>query len=162
MQEQPPISTGTRKFQVIPGGREDDATSMKDLGKPSRKTAWQDAVRVQLCSLNDLPADWDGYGARSIPSDTVLFAFQVLNEIWMARLPVPDISPMSNEGLMIEWHTQRYEFTLEINGPYEMCYLFEDSESEALVEGSVPNNLEELDTFLRRFVDTAEETIAAA
>jgi len=155
-------SADTRPFQLIPGGREDDSSSMKDVGKRSRKTEWQDTIRGQLSAINDLTENWDGYGAGPIPSDTILFVFQILSEMWLPGLPVPDISPMSNEGLMIEWFTQKHELTLEVRSPYEIHYSIEYLETGDLDEDRISHNIERLDPYLKLLVDASANVAPAA
>ena len=155
-------SADTRRFQLILGGREDDASSMKDVGKRSRRTEWQDAVRGQLSAINELPDNWDGYGARSIPSDTILFVAQILSEMWLPGLSVPDISPMSNEGLMVEWFTDKYELTLEVRSPYDIYYSIEQLDTNHVDEDRISQNIERLDPYLNLLVDMSANVVPAA
>lgn len=155
-------SPNTHPFQIVAGGIDDSSGSMEDAGRSFlRKGYWRDAVRSQLTAIAHLPPNWDGYGARPVASDTILFALQVLAEVWMADLPVPDISPMSNEGIMIEWISGEVEFTLEIEGPYTINFLFERFEDEAVEEGSVSRNLAAIDPYLKQLVDPAGPRVAA-
>lgn len=89
------------------------------------RNEWLRRVRKRLSVLAELPSGWDGYGAPKIPAETVLFAAQVLQDIWCRRLDTPDISAMSNSGLMLEIMRNDFELTIEITGPYSTSYIFE-------------------------------------
>ena len=82
-------------------------------------------MRKRLAVLAELPLGWDGYGAPKIPAETALFALQVLQDIWTARLDAPDIGAMSNGGLMVEFRRNDFDLTIEITGPYSTSFIFE-------------------------------------
>lgn len=89
------------------------------------RAEWLRAVRSRLKVLTDLPVGWDGYNAPKIAIETTLFAMQILQDIWNVRLATPDVSAMSNGGLMIEIARNGYELTVEVRGPYATTYIFE-------------------------------------
>ena len=154
-------SPNTRRFQIVAGRINKSSGSMGDAGKAFSRSHWRDAVRSQLSAIANLPPNWDGYGTGPVTSDTILFALQVLGDVWMANLPVPDISPMSNEGIMIEWISEQFEFTLEVEGPYAISFLFEQTEDGAIEEGNVSRNLADIDPYLQRFTGPAGARVAA-
>ena len=88
------------------------------------RNVWLNRVRRKLADLTVLQENWDTYGANPVAPDTVLFGFQVLSEIWLDGLSDPDISPMSNEGIMFEWIRENCEFIIELEGPYKIRYFF--------------------------------------
>lgn len=161
--ERPLSSSESHLFHVIDGGIDADSSSMKDLGKTFRKSAWQDLVRIQLSSIADLNKGWDGYDADPISGDTVLFTFQILSDMWLPGLTVPDICPMSNDAIMVEWtHHNDCGLTLEIYGPYQINFSFEDIREDSLEEGKIAQNLVSIDKYLELFCNRSTKVQAVA
>lgn len=119
---------------------------------------WLRRVRLRLSALSDLPTGWDGYGAPKIRIETTLFAAQLLQDIWTSRLEVPDLSAMSNGGLMIECNRNDFELTIEVLGPYATTYLFErpDGQQE---EGKIAADMTPLRGFVSEMM-SADPVIA--
>ena len=86
---------------------------------------------------------WDGYGAPRIATDTILFAQQILIDLWASRLLAPDISAMSNGSLAAEFRRNGFELTIEISGPYKSIFLFERPAGQS-VEGAIGADISEL------------------
>jgi hypothetical protein len=107
------------------------------------RSEWLRNVRQRLRALADMPAGWDGYGAPRIPTETTLFALQVLQDIYTRRLPPPDISAMSSGGIMIEWVNNNTELTVEVLGPYSTSYVMEVAGQQAAA-GEVGSDTSEL------------------
>lgn len=156
------LDNDTRHLRLIDGGSGIDDSSMADLGHTNRRSEWFHNVRKKLESVHKLSRDWDGYGAEPISFDTVLFAFQILTEIYSTDLDVPDISPMSNEGIMIEWLVSEVEFTLEVQAPYDVTYIFESNELEEPESGSIAQEFSTLDRFVRSVIEASRGAIIAA
>lgn len=72
-----------------------------------------------LDKLRALKQNWDSYGALPI-------AERALTIARLIRDHPPDISPMSNGGMMLEWFVEGWEIMLEIS-----------PEHKARVEGDV-------------------------
>lgn len=120
----------------------------------SERYRWLYAVHRDLVTLIKLKQNWDSYGARPVAQDTLLFATQVLSDIWIRNLSRPFISPMSSEGIMIEWTANNCEFIISIEGPYRIQYFFDcpaDGEPE---EGELTQlDFSELKAFARDFTN---------
>lgn len=114
--------------------------------------SWLHRIREKLVSLSNLQANWDSYGAQPIRPDTILFGFQVLREIWSSGLSDPDISPMSNEGIMFEWIANGCEYVIEIEGPYKIQFYYSEEDNGTPTEGPLSQNLAPLLSFSRKFV----------
>lgn len=87
---------------------------------------WHDSVIKQLVELSKLDDGWDGFGAGPIGGDVITFACSVLEEIMSTSTPAPHITPMSNEGLMLEWHQNGIDLEIEIEKPGNVWMSFED------------------------------------
>ena len=71
-----------------------------DLERP----VWVESVVQQMTAMLELDEGWDGYRAGPIRRDVISFAYHVFAEVMLPNTPAPQITPMSHEGLMIEWH----------------------------------------------------------
>jgi hypothetical protein len=104
-----------------------NASMMGDGGRPE-KDGWFDRVCHRLAEIDALKPGWDSYGADRFPKTTVNFTAMVLAAVWSeaSPLPFPNISPMSNGAIMVEWRSPTHELTLEVNGPNDVDVLFEE------------------------------------
>lgn len=124
-----------------------------DQAHNRERASWLYRIRKKLADLSILQANWDSYGAQPIGSDTIGFGFQVLTEIWSSGLSDPDISPMSNEGIMFEWIANGCEYVIEIEGPHKITYYFSEEDNDAPTEGPLSQDLTPLISFSKRFVE---------
>jgi hypothetical protein len=156
------VDSETRSLRVIDGGGGTDDSSMADLGWNIRRSGWFDRVRKQLTPLPNLKVGWDGHGALPISVDTAFFAYQALNEVYRRGLPVPDISPMPDESIMVEWLVNGVEFTLEVHGIYDVTYIFEREGDDEPRCGMASQDFRNLDRFVCAVIEATREINAAA
>lgn len=78
------------------------------------RSFWQAEIRRRMNNLLDLNEGWDGYDAPGIPSQTAMFSVQILEQLWRPGLSLPDISPMSDGSIMLEWFKDDAVLTIEI------------------------------------------------
>jgi len=112
------------------------------------RNEWLRSVRNRLKVLGELPSGWDGYGAPRIALETTLFAQQILQDLWIRRLPAPDVSAMSSGGIMIEWQSNGHELSIEVHGPYATSFLFERAGAEEEEEGCVGSDISQLQSYV--------------
>jgi hypothetical protein len=117
------------------------SSMMSDGGHPD-KDGWFEKVCHRLAEIDALRRGWDSYGADRFPKTTVNFAAMVLAAVWSEAiaLPFPNISPMSNGAIMVEWRSPTHELTLEVNGPNNVDVLFEELSSGKTEEFHVSSN----------------------
>lgn len=89
--------------------------------------AWQESVVRQLEDLSALDEGWDGFRAGPIRRDVITFAVRVLESIMRPSTPPPHITPMSHEGLMLEWHRNGFDLEIEIEKPGQLWMSLEDT-----------------------------------
>lgn len=109
-------------------------------------TAVMDAFEI----ISGLSDGWDGYGAGPIRRDITMYALCVLDAIMTPRTPVPHITPMSHEGIMMEWHTKDIDLEIEIEGPKCLCFWFKDRRDGKECEWTTTSNLEQLRNVLSK------------
>ena len=124
------------------------SSAVAESWSASSRVEWLRTVRNRLRKLTELQTGWDGYDGRRVTVDTTLFAFQILQDLYKAKLPTPDISPMSSGGIMVEWLRDNRELTIEVLGPYRTRYLFEEDDEET--EGDIGSDLSVLQAYVGR------------
>lgn len=101
---------------------------IKVLGKPP---LWLEYVGDKLNKLLSLPANWDSYGAERIDLQAAITTLQLLTRLMSEEIPLPDIVPVNNGGIQVEWHTQGIDIEIEIPSSGNIQYYFEDLSSNA-------------------------------
>lgn len=86
---------------------------------------WYDETSRKLGELEQLEADWDGYGAARISADSIEFARTILARASDVT-PAPSIVPVLSGGVQLEWHVASIDFEVEIRDPYSIHLYFED------------------------------------
>lgn len=154
---------GGGRLRLINGGldRKQGSMSMREEERSEHRARWHDRVRQQLSSIGELAENWDGYGSERFSSDTLLFAMEVLTNIYTPSLPAPDVSPMSNEAIMIEWLSGAVELTVVISGPYEIEVLFESDMEHEPIEIHLQQDLSRLYPLVRQVAEGATGRVAA-
>ncbi len=92
--------------------------STAEISAP-RKPGWVDFVRQQLKAVSSLQPGWDGFGAGPLRRDVLSFVEQILTQVMGSETPAPYISPMSHEGVLLEWHLPNIELEIEVETPGE-------------------------------------------
>ena len=111
-----------------------------DLAEP----AWQKPFASQLEEISTLGEGWDGFKAGPIRRDVIQFAMHILDEIMRPTAPPPHVTPMSHEGLMLEWHQNDIDLEIEIERPGEIWVSFQDALEDVDEESSISSDLQML------------------
>jgi hypothetical protein len=117
------------------------------------KPSWQQEIVDALCRLIELPDDWDTYGGKALRHDTAMFTLQVLNSLMSPATPTPNIVPIANGGVQIEWHQNSMDIELYVAAPYECELLVNDQTSEESRISSLSSDFSTLAEALKRLVD---------
>lgn len=75
-----------------------------------------------LCALAKLEANWDGYGGPPIKHGAIAQA-RWFYERHCLRMPYPDVVPLSNGGVQLEWHNGNRSVEIEFSGDNEVSWL---------------------------------------
>jgi hypothetical protein len=119
------------------------------LAIPQHDPNFVDDVQFAIDSLRALAPNWDGYGAPVIDPPVIEAA-----RTFIARLPEglvcrPQVVPMSNGTLQLEWHDGPKSLELEFESPTSIRYLRRHPEQ----------GVEDEDSFSATQVETAIELI---
>jgi hypothetical protein len=79
---------------------------------------WLREVLSKLTSLLKLPAGWDSYGAPAPSWDAAMFALTVLDSVMRPSTPSPSVVPTSTGGVQLEWHINKMDIEIHVDGPY--------------------------------------------
>jgi hypothetical protein len=86
----------------------------------SQQGAWRPFVRNRLRSLASYSVGWDGYDGMSPRPDVVAFAWHVVSSVMSDSAPLPQIVPLSDGSLQIEWHTRKLHLEVHVAAPYSV------------------------------------------
>lgn len=135
----------------LTGSQQDPSASItRGTGSAYRKETWTKEVGDRLARLLKLPRGWDGYQGRAPSVEAVQFSLEVLAGSWRPRLTVPDISPKSDGGLLIEWTGEDAELTVEVSAPYDVYVSYE--EDDEISETVLRNDFSTLEGLLDLYV----------
>lgn len=108
-------------------------------------SSWQIKVVEKVVALSRLQPGWDGYRAVPIKTDVLLFAMQILTDVLGPGSAAPQLVPLSNGDVQLEWHTKGIDLELTVHGPLDSELWFEDHtssgatpRSEAIGENLAP------------------------
>ena len=105
---------------------------------------WQKPFAAQLEEISALGEGWDGFKAGPIRRDVIKFAMHILNEIMRPTAPPPHVTPMSHEGLMLEWHQNDIDLEIEIARPGKIWVSFQDAREDIEKENAISSDLQML------------------
>ncbi len=83
--------------------------------RPRPGSRGREVVR-RINSVLALQPGWDGGNASSVTLEAVEAVVEVLNAIELESVPVPDVSPSIDGGLLLEWHRNGFELEVWV-GP---------------------------------------------
>lgn len=88
--------------------------------------------------LTSLRKGWDGYRGVPVSYICAQFAANMIESLYIKGLPAPQLVPMSDGTLRLEWHMNQYDLEIEVLGPYEVVAcrtdLMTDEEQEIEVQ----------------------------
>jgi len=80
----------------------------------ARQTIIETMKRLETVSM--LAADWDSYGAPAVKRTAVLMAMRLLQLFAESGFDPPQIVPMSNGGIQLEWHWSEADLEIQFTG----------------------------------------------
>ncbi len=119
------IETITKTRHEFPGiGR-----SASDLTTPlgTAQASWMTHVWERLQELQRLPENWNGYGELPIALEAVAQSVAFLSAIG-PTVPIPDVMPMPDGGLQIEFSGSGCELEVEVRPHGGVAAFFVDAD----------------------------------
>lgn len=112
------------------------------------EATWPRHAAEQLYKIMALKDGWDGYQAGQIRRDVVEYVQDLLSKIMRNHTPAPYVTPMSNEGVMLEWHQHGIDLEIEIEKPGTLWVSFEDSVDGVEYEHQISSDFSDLARFI--------------
>jgi hypothetical protein len=89
---------------------------------------WLRTVLQEIGAIAALEENWDGYGSGRIRTDVLWYALDLLQSV-MDDYPAPQLTPMSHEGVLLEWLRDGLHLEIEIENAGEAYVSYENEES---------------------------------
>jgi hypothetical protein len=120
-----------------------------------------DVIYQTLDCIDDLSQvenNWDGCGALAPTKKAIGGAVQLINELFEEKTPVPNVFPVPNGNLQLEWSCFDFEIELEINS-YSKCFAFvEDLRSGGEWEKEYNYDLTELRSLISSLTERSKKS----
>jgi len=111
--------------------------------------SWLFPAWRRLLKLQQLERGWDSYGALPVKAGVAAAAIQFLLETLDRDAPRPEIMPLPNGRLQIEWHEAGVDLEIEVAEHGPVAFYFCDLETGFEVEQRVFGNLRKIHECLR-------------
>lgn len=106
------------------------------IAERARKT-----ITRRLTELMTLPSGWDGEDARAIDRSALLVAADILASLSGEGIPEPELFPVPNGGVQIEWSAGPVEIELEIEPERRgAIFVCDDEQSGQRIDGELPED----------------------
>jgi hypothetical protein len=106
--------------EQLPTVEQSETTGFSDA-----EPRWLSAALQRIEHIRNLDDNWDGYGAGPIRADVLSYALRLLQTV-MDDAPAPQLTPMSHEGVLIEWARGGVHLEIEIEDAGEAFVSYED------------------------------------
>jgi len=116
---------------------------------------WLGIVQVQFEHVANLTTGWDAANAGPVRRDVLDYALAILEVIMQSDSPAPHVTPMSHEGVMLEWHTDRVSLEIEIAEPGNAYVTYENKWTGEEKDLRLVADFRELAGYLRRSTSRA-------
>lgn len=92
---------------------------------------WVKQTVTALVEIMQLAQNWDSYGARPVATVAVGRALDILTRVMGKASPAPNIVPLADGGLQMEWHTGNHDLEVVIPADEVATYYHSSSHSPA-------------------------------
>ncbi|MEV7136728.1 hypothetical protein [Streptomyces tauricus] len=103
----------------------------------------------KINKLLALPKGWDGYRAEPVTIEAGIAMVSVLFSVMDRRSLRPQLFPLANGGIQVEWHVGGSSIEIEVSADGHSGCALADGEGEVEVEFSIPILRDELAEFRR-------------
>ena len=111
-----------------------DSYGARPIRRPARKNLsdpeqpWLRTVLQEIEAVAALTEGWDSYGAGPIRRDVLWYALRLMQSV-MDDYSAPQLTPMSHEGVLLEWHRNGVHLEIEIENAGEAYVSYENEET---------------------------------
>jgi hypothetical protein len=98
------------------------------LTTEQEEQSYRRRLQNALDDLENLPPNWNGYGAEIIDRDIIESARRVVDQLPTDMVEPPKVVPMTRGRLQFEWHRGSRSLELEFETPESIHFLKWDSD----------------------------------
>lgn len=124
---------------------------------PDAVRGWAGIDRAHLSegldALGALPEDWDGYGAKPVSPLALNMAGNLIDALLRYPLPPPQLVPVPNGGVQLEWVGEAIEVDLELRPDGSAVFVCDDNMMGEEIDGELPDDLQLFGIVLQRLED---------
>jgi hypothetical protein len=85
-----------------------------------------------LQQISDLPANWDGEGARPTDHNLLTVAKAIVREIPVSEIAIPFVAPIAGGGFQLEWSDANKHLEIEFVDGNTIAYLKQEQGPEGV------------------------------
>lgn len=122
----------------------------KGLGASYRTDIPLKKIEEKVYELLRLPENWNSYGATKIRQDVGFFSIYLMASLTRSDMPVPNVVPMNNGGIQLEWHQNQADLEIAIEEPYKVEYWFYDHRNNSEFSGEIAGDFNKLEPYIAR------------
>lgn len=102
------------------------------------RSAWVKEIEERFDELTSLRRGWDGYAGVPVSFTCAKFAANLIERLYTRALPAPQLVPMANGAVRLEWHMNEFDVEIDVLGPYDVVAyradLLNDREDEIEIQ----------------------------
>lgn len=127
-----------------------NASLTKDVvGKFRSVTTGQTPESVDLTvqkiqALAELPEKWDGYNGKPPTTNAFGGAIPLVYGLFVENVPAPDVFPVANGNLQIEWSCHGIDLEVEIASPNQILVYYHELDTGLELQLELTNDWTEL------------------
>lgn len=106
---------------------DDSASTVWTLPRPRSyvrvaipRSRWNRELKDTFNDLTALPIGWDGYAGRPVSFACAQFAAALIERLYISSLDAPQLVPVADGSLRLEWHQNQFDVEIDIDAPYEI------------------------------------------
>ncbi len=80
----------------------------------------------KVAELTQLGDNWDGYGALSPTKEALIGAMQLAMELFEEGTPLPDVFPVPNGNIQLEWSCFGFDLEIEVISNRKLIACFDN------------------------------------
>ncbi len=101
----------------------------------------REALRERFLELAALIDDWDAEGAHAVDRVALNVAWRLCEQALRAELPTPEVFPVANGALHLEWQAGPVELEVEIlAGGSSAAFVCDDEQAGQEIDGVLPRD----------------------
>ncbi len=152
----------------IPNYREsDDAVSSLSVRRvrvrvANTRSAWVKELEDRFDELTSLPRGWDGYAGAPVSFNCAQFAANLIERLCINTLPAPQLVPMPDGTIRLEWHMNEFDLEIDVLGPYNVLAYRADLLTDEEEEIEIQTDFSELSEWVSKLAADRNELLEQA